>query len=213
MKAQSDMPLLPEKTLVEYCDEWLSQYQSSYDVMNRICSSAKGNRYSFSTVTQVKLCQDEEGEYYHISLNMLNGAKEVFLEGPSLDISSNCTEEVAYLLANMVNIHRDKQKVLEMESPFTGKIVTEKPRVMPSYRPASMVLDFSDCLSNPKVVSAVTDQINYGYLDQFDQMMLLVNRFEAEDAGHIVDNRFMNSLSKSTEQSSNILSYGNVKKR
>lgn len=97
--------------MVDYCNEWLKQYRASYDVMDRICSSTKGNRYTLSVVTDVILCQDDDGDFYHFSLNMFNGAGEYFFEGPSLDISVNNIAMVGYLVSSIVDCYTKNMDV------------------------------------------------------------------------------------------------------
>ena len=134
MQAQSIEPLSQEKTLVDYCNEWLKQYRASYDVMDRICSSTKGNRYTLSAVTDVILCQDDDGEFYHFSLNMFNGAGEYFFEGPSLDISVNNIAMVGYLVSSIVDCYTKKHG-RELLSDFSGKVAISMPSYLPSYSP------------------------------------------------------------------------------
>ena len=50
------------KNLIDCCDHWLEQYHDAYRVMNRICSSHKGNRYSFQVITKVNREEDINGE-------------------------------------------------------------------------------------------------------------------------------------------------------
>ena len=69
------------KNLIDCCDHWLEQYHDAYRVMNRICSSHKGNRYSFQVITKVNREEDINGEeFYHITLNSLEKMIICFLK-------------------------------------------------------------------------------------------------------------------------------------
>lgn len=212
MQAQSIEPLSQEKTLVDYCDDWLEQYRTSYDKMDRICSSTKGNRYSLSVVTNVNLSHDEDGHYYHFSLNMLDGAGEYFFEGPSLDVSADNIAVVGYLVSAIVDCHTKKHG-REMFSDFSGKVSISMPRYLPSYRPASEVLDLTDCLSNDYLINVISDQNYYGNDDKFDDMLLYFNRVKAEEESSSLDERFINSFMNSLEHSQEVISFGNVKEK
>lgn len=212
MQKQSDSALLQEKTLVDYCDDWLAQYHDAYDVMNRICSSSKGNRYSLSMATSVNLEHDERGDFYSFHLDMFNGAGDLFLSGPYLEMNADNIEEVSYLVSSMMAFHMKEQKC-RFSSPFSGKDIVLKPRLLESYRPALVSLDVSDCLLNPYISQVVANQVYYGNGDNFDDLLVLYNRFTAETQDHVLDQRFIDSLNNSSEHTSNVLSFGNVQKR
>lgn len=212
MQAQSIEPLSQEKTLVDYCNEWLKQYRASYDVMDRICSSTKGNRYTLSAVTDVILCQDDDGEFYHFSLNMFNGAGEYFFEGPSLDISVNNIAMVGYLVSSIVDCYTKKHG-RELLSDFSGKVTISMPSYLPSYLPASETLDLSDCFRNEYLSSVINNQIYYGNDDKFDDMLIFFNRMKAEDDNGYPDKRFIDSFMKSLEHSQDVLTFGKVKEK
>jgi len=212
MQAQSIEPLSQEKTLVDYCNEWLKQYRASYDVMDRICSSTKGNRYTLSVVTDVILCQDDDGDFYHFSLNMFNGAGEYFFEGPSLDISVNNIAIVGYLVSSIVDCYTKKHG-RELLSDFSGKVTISMPSYLPSYLPASETLDLSDCFRNEYLSSVINNQIYYGNDDKFDDMLIFFNRMKAEDDNSYPDKRFIGSFMKSLEHSQDVLTFGKVKEK
>lgn len=212
MQAQSIEPLSQEKTLVDYCNEWLKQYRASYDVMDRICSSTKGNRYTLSVVTDVILCQDDDGEFYHFSLNMFNGAGEYFFEGPSLDISVNNIAMVGYLVSSIVDCYTKKHG-RELLSDFSGKVTISMPSYLPSYLPASETLDLSDCFRNEYLSSVINNQIYYGNDDKFDDMLIFFNRMKAEGDNGYPDKRFIGSFMKSLEHSQDVLTFGKVKEK
>ena len=75
-----------KKSLIQYCDNWLSQYEESYQIMDRICSSSKGNRHSFRLVSSIRAVNDSES--YQFSLNLTRSSGEVMLEGPCISIDA-----------------------------------------------------------------------------------------------------------------------------
>ena len=94
-----------------------------------------------------------------------------------------------------------------------GKVSISMPRYLPSYRPASEVLDLTDCLSNDYLMNVISDQNYYGNDDKFDDMLLYFNRVKAEEESSSLDKRFINSFMNSLEHSQEVLSFGNVKEK
>lgn len=114
--------------------------------MNRICSSKKGNRYSFhlELAAQEILDIKTATKKYEFSLNLKYRSGIVFLEGPSLVIDPNNEALIEYLLASVVTdyVDRNCNEVIDLAG-FSGKLESFKPQYTASYPSASTSCDMS----------------------------------------------------------------------
>lgn len=145
------------KNLIDCCDHWLEQYHNAYDVMNRICSSYKGNRYSFQTITKIDKGESVDGEeHYHFSLNMYGKNDYLFFEGPSITVPANEENVLAYMLAYLTDDYLKANHVQNVKLPFIGYMKQEKPAYMKSYSPASTVFD-ANIVNEPHLLAIMND--------------------------------------------------------
>lgn len=133
-----------KKSLIQYCDNWLSQYEESYQIMDRICSSSKGNRHSFRLVSSIRAVNDSES--YQFSLNLTRSSGEVMLEGPCISIDAKNVEVLTYLFASLFYHYLEKNRIEVEKDNFNGYLRKDKRQMFSDYRPASAIFDGRDII-------------------------------------------------------------------
>ena len=152
------------KNMLLECRKWLEQYKKAYDIMDRVCSSDKGNRYSLKLSTKINKEKNPKGkERYNVALNLERGQGEVFLEGPSISIPSDAKNIVAAVtigvLEHGVKMHPKYQE--NISSLLTdGTVKFDKPVRMKGYHSASTIYDLRDVVSDKQVLEKTKEVAN-----------------------------------------------------
>ena len=195
------------KNLIDCCDHWLEQYHDAYRVMNRICSSHKGNRYSFQVITKVNREEDINGEeFYHITLNMFGKNDYLFFEGPSITLSANEGSALAYVLADLTNDYLKQNHIQNVKLPFTGYMKQQKSAYMERYSPASTVFDASE-VNNDYLLDAMNAAATI-----YDSRMpsdFFISDFRSKVKEDIAtDDKTSKSFIKSYKDSQKVINFG-----
>lgn len=201
-------------SLVGSCSTWLEQYKDSYRIMNRICSSNKGNRYSFQLVTSVCSEKDDNGkEFYHFTLATKRTCGDVFLEGPSISIDAQYPELVSYMLLSLEKHFLETNSISTVEYPFSGYLHKNKPAPMKSYRPASVVFDVRDAMKDD-YLKAMLQQEAICYSEKVSDGLLMRLLYSAamEKCG-TADNSTLDSLVDSNNNYAKVLKFDSSKKK
>lgn len=200
--------------LVDKCVAWLNQYKDSYRIMNRICCSKKGNRYSFQLVTDVHLENDELGkENYRFSLELRRSSGEVFLIGPSIFIDSNNHQLVSYMLLTLSKYYLETNSISNIDDTFLGYWKQEKPAPMKSYSPACVVFDARDAMKDDYLRNLLQREI-ICYSDGISDDLLLRTHYNAAKMENSdVNDQFLDSIEKSNNHYARVLRFDSYKKK
>lgn len=204
--------------LADSCRSWLEQYKDAYNIMNRVCSSSKGNRYSLQLVTGIHLEENEKGkEYYHFSLDITRTSGDLFLKGPSISIAKENERLVIYLLTSLEKHYLDTNEfnvIQDIKDPFDGYLKKDKRRKLESYRPASVIFDAREVMDDEFLSAAANQEILYldtnislGYLHD-----LCYNEAKKDCEG-IEDDTTFKSIEKSNQNYENIEVFGGPVKK
>ena len=204
----------PNINLAACCSAWLQQYKDSYRIMNRICSSNKGNRYSFQLTTEAHLEQDDEGkEFYRISLATKRTCGDIFLEGPSIAIDSEYTELVCYMLLSLEKHFLETNSISIVEYPFNGYLSKNKPAPMKSYRPASVIFDVKDAMNDDYLRSMLQQEAICYSENVSDELLIRLLYDKALEKCDTVDSRTLETLEDSNTYYSKVLRFDSNKKK
>ena len=194
------------KNMLLECRKWLEQYKKAYDIMDRVCSSDKGNRYSLKLSTKINKEKNPKGkERYNVALNLERGQGEVFLEGPSISIPSDAKNIVAAVtigvLEHGVKMHPKYQE--NISSLLTdGTVKFDKPVRMKGYHSATTIYDLRDVVSDKQVLEKTKEVLVNDNS--------LVNE-QIERLGHIeaysYDKKFLDSKRNSDNSYRNVLKF------
>lgn len=216
MIAQNKKELLKEndsERLLLQCEEWLELYKETYDIMDRICSSKKGNRYSFhlELAAQEILDIKTAAKKYELSLNLKYKSGIVFLEGPSLVIDPANDALIEYLLASVVTDYVDRNCNDKIDlTRFSGRLESFKPQHTSSYSPASTSCDMSvffDTVTN-KFMPTIFQVISFHNHQQDSREYLEKYRQSALITPGALDEAFERSIGHSNASYQYVLRYG-----
>lgn len=201
MSAQRKIDSFAENyTIVEKCDQWLEQFENSYRIMNRVCSSKKGNRYSLQLITKVSKDKCDDGEVYHFSLNLGRRSKDLVIEGPSISIPVEYENLASYMMAKIAKEVIDKEKDENFTNSFvdSGVAKTERHRFY-DYLPAAVILDFHDIYCNNddsklwNITTSSVKHLNLNIKDKFIFNSLKSNALEEIFDDFVIDSSLQHS--------------------
>lgn len=199
--------------LVEQCDEWLAKYRKSYDILDRICSSKKGNRYSLHLELAMNEAFDIQTaeEKYEFALNLKYPSGRIFLEGPSLVVDPRNEAVIEYLLASVVTdyVERNCHSAIDL-SDFSGKLDTLKPQYTATYPQAVTSCDMSTLFETKTnkftpTIFRVLAFHNHGedsleYMEEYRQEAMITPGVE--------DKAFKNSVEHTNQSYEYVLRFG-----
>lgn len=216
MSAQRKLDSFAENyTIVEKCDQWLEQFENSYRIMDRVCSSKKGNRYSLQLITKVSKEKCDTGEVYNFSLNLSRRSKDLVIEGPSISIPAEYENLASYMMAKVAKevVGREKDKNFTNSFVDSGVAKMEKHRFY-DYAPAVVILDFNDICSSEddcKLWDITTSAVRHFDLNIEDK--LIFNSLKSKAVEEIFDDSIIDfSIQHSNTSYQKVLNFDSCKK-